>query len=312
MDVLMPEARVSVCSESGAVGACWLGARDFFELEPRPEPEIDISELATALTEQPNPRSSGLDVMPTPQIVDLFISEEARVADALREARLPLIAAIELVSDALRNGGRLFYVGAGTSGRLGVLDASEIPPTFGTDPQWVQAIMAGGSGAIYRAEEGAEDQSEGGALAVIERGVRPSDVVCGISASGRTPFVLGALRQARELGARTMLIACNPARQRRTVPWNVEIDLATGPELLAGSTRLKAGTATKCALNILSTATMVRLGKVRGNLMSSVMVSNAKLRDRALRLVGALRGLSRPEAEALLEENGWDVRRCLE
>jgi N-acetylmuramic acid 6-phosphate etherase len=192
-----------------------------------------------------------------------------------------------------------------------VLDASEIPPTFGADPEVVQAIIAGGVTALYRSVEGAEDQLEAGALAVAERGGRAGDVVCGIAASGRTPFVLGALKQARELNARTILIACNPARTRQGIGWDIEIDLSTGPEIVAGSTRLKAGTATKCALNIISTATMVRLGHVRGNLMSSVLVSNDKLRDRAVRLVSTLRGISRSEAGSLLEQHGWEVRRCV-
>ncbi len=314
--VLLPEARVSVCTTSGATGALWLAEHAPPPIEAvaavLPEPDMD-EELAIAVTEQINPRSAGLDEMPTPEIVDLFISEEARVSDALQYARPALIAAIELTSDALRKGGRLFYVGAGTSGRLGVLDASEIPPTFGVGPERVQAIMAGGVTALYRAVEGAEDELEVGALAVIERGVRAGDVICGITASGRTPFVIGALEQARKLGARPMLMTCNPARRRGVpVSWEVEIDLASGPELLTGSTRLKAGTATKCALNILSTAVMVRLGKVRGNLMASVLVSNAKLRDRAIRLVSALRGMEREEAVRCLERHGWDVRRCLE
>jgi len=305
-----PAARVSVCTESGAAGSVWLARRELAMPQPM-ETEVDLTEMAMALTEQPNPRSTGLDRMATPAIVDLFISEENRVPEALVGARMHLVAAIELVTDALRKGGRLFYVGAGTSGRLGVLDASEIPPTFGADPEMVQAIMAGGVGALYRSVEGAEDQREAGAHAVIERGVRAHDVVCGITASGRTPFTLGALHKARELGARTVLLACNPARRPDGMPWDVEIDLATGPEILTGSTRLKAGTATKCALNILSTAAMVRLGKVRGNLMAGVAVTNAKLRDRAIRLVSALRGIGRAEAETLLEANGWEVRRCL-
>ena len=305
-----PGGRVGICPESGAAGSVWLAARELSAPQPL-EPEIDLAEMAVALTEQANPRSAGLESMLTPEIVDLFISEENHVREALSGARVRLIAAIELVTDALRKGGRLIYVGAGTSGRLGVLDASEIPPTFGAEPELVQAIMAGGAGALYRSVEGAEDQREAGALAVTERGARPLDVVCGITASGRTPFTLGALHQARGLGARTILLACNPARRPDGPQWDVEIDLATGPELLTGSTRLKAGTATKCALNILSTAVMVRLGKVRGNLMAGVVVTNAKLRDRAIRLVSALGGISRAEAEKLLEANGWEVRRCL-
>lgn len=306
----LPGARVSVCTESGAAGALWLASREAIEPEFL-EPEIDICELAAALTEQSNPRSAGLDEMSTPDIVDLFISEEDRVTEALIAGRAALIMAIELTTDALRKDGRLIYVGAGTSGRLGVLDASEIPPTFGASPELVQAIMAGGVGALYRSVEGVEDQRESGAHAVIERGVKPGDVVCGITASGRTPFVLGALRRARELGARTMLLSCNPVRRIDGTPWDVEIDLATGPELLTGSTRLKAGTATKCALNIISTAVMVRLGNVHGNLMAGVVATNAKLRERAVRLVSALLGLPREEAEAKLEANGWEVRRCL-
>jgi len=310
MEQLAPGTRVSVCTESGAAGSVWLAAQGLPTPQPM-EPEIDLTELASALTEQPNPRSTGLDTMTTPEIVDLFITEESRVTDALTGARREIAAAVELATDALRKGGRLVYVGAGTSGRLGVIDASEIPPTFGTDPEQVQAIMAGGVGALYRSVEGAEDQREAGALAVVDRGVRPADVVCGIAASGRTPFVLGALRKARDLGARTILLTCNPARRRDVTLCDVEIDLGTGPELLAGSTRLKAGTATKCALNILSTVVMVRLGRVRGNLMAGVVVTNAKLRDRAIRLVSALRVLSRAEAEKMLDANGWDVRRCL-
>lgn len=310
VETVYPQAEVSVCTESGAAGSVWLASQEI-ELSPPMRPEVDLGELATAMTEAVNPRSEGLDTMSTLQIVDLFVSEESRVNEALASARMPLAAAVELVSDLLRRGGRLFYVGAGTSGRLGVLDASEIPPTFGADPHLVQAIMAGGAGALYRSAEGAEDQAEAGAFAIGERGVRAGDVVCGITASGRTPFVLGALRQARKIGARTILLSCNPARHAHGTPWDVEIDLPTGPELLAGSTRLKAGTATKCALNILSTAAMVRLGKVHGNLMAGVVVSNAKLRDRAVRLVSALLGLSRAEAESTLEAHGWDVRQCI-
>ena len=307
---ISPETRVSVCKESGAAGAAWLAAREVRVAQPA-EQDIDINELAIALTEQVNPRSTGLEGMTTPEIVDLFVSEEQHVNEALTATRAPLIAAVELITDALRKGGRLIYVGAGTSGRLGVLDASEIPPTFGADPELVQAIMAGGVGALYRSAEGMEDQREAGAFAVVERGVKADDVVCGITASGRTPFVLGALHQARVLGARTILMACNPARRPGDMPWDVEIDLPTGPELIAGSTRLKAGTATKCALNILSTAVMVRLGKVRGNYMAGVVATNVKLRDRAIRLVSALLGIQRREAEKMLEANGWDVRKCL-
>jgi N-acetylmuramic acid 6-phosphate etherase len=271
-----------------------------------------IEELAGAATEQANPRSANLDLLTTPELVDLFVTEEDAVARALAAQREPLVAAIDLVAAALRAGGRLFYVGAGTSGRLGVLDASEIPPTFGAPPEMVQGIIAGGAAALHRAVEGAEDQPEAGAHAVLERGVRPGDVVCGIAASGRTPFVLGALAQGRGLGARTVLVTCNPARRPSAEPWDVEIDLPTGPELVTGSTRLKAGTATKLTLNLLSTCAMVRLGRVRGNAMVDVSISNEKLRDRGTRLVSTTLGLSYEAARAALEAAGWSVRDCLE
>jgi N-acetylmuramic acid 6-phosphate etherase len=252
-----------------------------------------------------------MDELGTPELVELFIREEEEVSGALEEARGALVAAVDLVSAALLAGGRLFYTGAGTSGRLGVLDASEIPPTFGAPPELVQGIIAGGVNALHSAAEGAEDQPEAGELAVAGRGVRAGDVVCGIAASGRTPFVLGTLRRARALGAKTILLTCNPARKRMEA-WDVEIDLATGPELVTGSTRLKAGTATKVALNILSTCAMVRLGKVRGNLMIDVRATNTKLRDRAMRLVSELRGCSYAEARARLINAGWSVREALD
>jgi len=245
----------------------------------------------------------------TADLVDLFITEEAAVAGALAERRSELIAAVDLVAAALKTNGRLFYVGAGTSGRLGVLDASEIPPTFGAPPELVQGIMAGGAPALLRAIEGAEDQPEAGALALLDRGVRANDVVCGITASGRTPFVLGALASAREIGARTVLLTCNPARTRTAC--DVEIDLPTGPEIITGSTRLKAGTATKVVLNILSTCAMIRLGRVRGNAMVDVRISNAKLRDRGIRLVSRELEIGYEEAKKRLENAGWDVRLAL-
>jgi N-acetylmuramic acid 6-phosphate etherase len=306
----LPAARTELCRESGALGAAWL-ASHALKIPSRAETrESAITELANAATEQRNPGSENLDQLLTHELVDLFVREEEHVAQALAAARDSLAGAIELVSTALQNGGRLFYVGAGTSGRLGVLDASEIPPTFGASPELVQGIIAGGATALHSAVEGAEDQRELGALAVAERGVNARDVVCGISASGRTPFVLGALSQARELGARTVLLSCNPARPRAE-KWDTEIDLATGAEIVTGSTRLKAGTATKVALNIISTCSMIRFGKVRGNLMVDVKVSNAKLRDRAIRVVRAARKCSYEEAHTLLQENDWNVRATL-
>lgn len=320
----LPQANVAVCTLSGAEGAAWLASRQTPPSAPLPRPfaryappitpslEVDTEELATASTEQVNPRSAGLDKLSSLELVDLFIAEETHVAEALKAAREGLAEAIELVGEALRRGGRLFYVGAGTSGRLGTLDASEIPPTFGVDPRMVQAIMAGGVTALYRSVEGAEDHPEAGGLAILDRSVKAGDVVCGIAASGRTPFVLGALHEARAALAHTILLTCNPARKRHTPPWDIEIDLPTGPELLTGSTRLKAGSATKLALNLLSTGAMIRLGKVHGNLMSAVRVSNVKLRERAIRTVARSLHLSPADAEALLAAHDWQLDAVLQ
>ncbi len=317
---ILPEATVEVCHESGAVGAAWLALLDAEIAHEKPcaarieskRTPIDRVALANAATEQRNPRSTKLDELPTAQLVELFIAEEAYVAEALAAAQPALVAAVDLVAEKLCGGGRLFYVGAGTSGRLGVLDASEIPPTFGAPPELVQGIMAGGVTALHRAVEGAEDQPQAGAWAIRDRGVIAADVVCGLAASGRTPFVLGALAQARQQGAATILMTCNPARTPSPEPWDVEIDLPTGPELVTGSTRLKAGTATKLVLNILSTCAMIRMGKVRGNLMINVQITNEKLRDRGARLVSAALGIEYEAAMERLEAAGWNVPRSLE
>jgi N-acetylmuramic acid 6-phosphate etherase len=271
----------------------------------------ETESLARALTEQRNPRSENLEKLSARELVELFVDEESFVQEALRRETESLARAIEMVTKSLRNGGRLFYVGAGTSGRLGVLDASEIPPTFGASPQMVQGIIAGGVSALSRSVEGAEDDRGSGALAVEERGVTGKDVICGLTASGRAPFVLGALVEAKKRGAQTILLTCNPARDRSVGCCDLEIDLPTGPELLTGSTRLKAGTATKIALNIISTGAMIALGKVRGNLMIDVNASNTKLRDRAVRLVAELAKCDPAQAAERLEAHGWNVRAAL-
>lgn len=320
LSVLVPGARVELCQEAGALGAAWLAGREegaaVFGVAPaepqRTGAELE-RELEVASTEQANPRSAaGLEGLSSAELVALFVQEEGAVQAALEACRAELAAALDVVAAALQGGGRLFYVGAGTSGRLGVLDASEIPPTFGAAPELVQGLIAGGVSALYRAVEGAEDEPATGAMAVRERGVRAGDVVCGITASGRTPFVLGALAEAARLGARTLLLTCNPARRRAGQRWEVEIDLPTGPELITGSTRLKAGTATKAALNLLSTGAMVRLGKVRGNAMVDLRISNEKLRERGVRLVAGTLGVSREEAFRRLEGAGWNVRAALD
>ena len=312
LSVLLPTAVVEVCEESGAMGAAWLaeGERGSQKSEVGSR-KSDAPELSRAATEQSNPRSANLDALSTAEFVDLFVSEEDCVAHAIADCREGLIAAVDLVGEAMLKGGRLFYVGAGTSGRLGVLDASEIPPTFGVSPELVQGIIAGGVTALHHAVEGAEDQPAAGAFAIVDRGVRPGDAVCGIAASGRTPFVLGALARAREAGAHTLLLTCNPARERDADSWDVEIDLPTGPEIVTGSTRLKAGTATKIALNILSTGAMVRLGRVRGNAMIDVRISNEKLRDRGVRLVSGTLGIPYEDARRRLERANWNVRAAL-
>ena len=307
----LSDARVAMSEQSPELGAAWLaaetGEKPVFAVETRGS---EIENLARALTEQRNPRSEKLDELSAQELVELFVDEEKFVREALKKETASLAQAIEMAAKALRKGGRLFYVGAGTSGRLGVLDASEIPPTFGASPELVQGIMAGGVSALHRSVEGAEDEPGGGALAVDERGVTGADLVCGISASGRTPFVLGALAEAKKRGAQTILLTCNPERTSGEA-FGLEIDLATGPELLTGSTRLKAGTATKVALNIISTGAMAALGKVSGNLMIDLAISNTKLRDRAARLVAELAKCDYAEAVARLQRHDWNLRAAL-
>jgi len=259
------------------------------------------------LTEQRNPRSQDLEKLSLQELVELFVDEETSVQDALRKVAADLGRAIEIVTKSLRKGGRLFYVGAGSSGRIGVLDASEIPPTFGASPELVQGVMAGGVTALFRSVEGAEDEEGGGAIAMDERGVRDVDVVVGITASGRTPFVLGALARAKAKGAKIILLSCNPDGTGKAAV-DLMIVLAVGPEILTGSTRLKAGTATKITLNIISTGAMVALGKVRGNLMIDLHASSTKLRDRAIRVVSELAGCDYNSAREKLEAGGWNLR----
>jgi N-acetylmuramic acid 6-phosphate etherase len=302
--------QVSVCRRPASLGAAFLaaGASRLPRYAPPSQPERS---LRRAATEQSNPRSQNLDRMSAQQLVSLFVGEERRVEKALGSCIDPLTRAVELATRSLGTGGRLFYVGAGTSGRLGVLDASEIPPTFGVAGDRVQAIIAGGAPAIQASIEGAEDDVLAGALAVNERAVGAADVVCGITASGRTPFVRGALEAARRLGAATILLTCNPNREKGSIVADVELDLPTGPELITGSTRLKAGTATKVALNILSSCAMIRLGRVEGNFMACLQPMNEKLRDRAARIVAASLGLSETEAMHRLKCANWNIRGAL-
>ena len=307
----LPDARVTTAERAPELGAAWLVAEADESTHVRARPADEkIDDLAAALTEQRNPRSENLEKMSARELVELFVEEEKFVQEALRGAIVDLAKAIEMVAKSLGKGGRLFYIGAGSSGRLGVLDASEIPPTFGAAPGIVQGIMAGGATALHRSVEGAEDEESVGALAITERGVKEGDVVFGITAGGRTPFVLCALARAKSLNAKTLLLTCNPVTSQDVVV-DLVINLAVGPEVLAGSTRLKAGTATKVALNIISTGAMVLLGKVRGNLMIDLHTSSTKLRDRAVRVVAELAQCDYNSARAKLEASDWNLRVAL-
>ncbi len=310
-------SEIFVSRVPGTLGAARLA--DEALLAPRtvePESRLTLSReiaasLEGALTEERNPRSRFLERKTVSELVELFLSEEKLVERALRDRQEAIAAVAAAVAAALQEGNRLFYVGAGTSGRLGALDASEMPPTFGVPADLVQAIMAGGSEAFFRSQEGAEDDRGAGARSVIERGVRTGDALCGITASGRTPFVLGALEQAAAIGALPILLSCNP--RRSPVPFvRFSIDLPTGPEIVAGSTRLKAGTATKLVLNLLSTIAMIQTGRVRDNRMINVQPKSEKLRYRALRLVMEVVPCGEEEALRRLECTGWGVAAAID
>ena len=314
-----PKARVALPRHEGAWGAVMLARGSDFgprvsEAHVSPAETRGSAELASALTEQRNPRTMRLDRLSVPRLVETMLAEDARVVPAIRQRKREIGRAVGLIERAFKRGGRLFYIGAGTSGRLGVLDASECPPTFSTDPEMVQGIIAGGVVALQRSVEAAEDDAAAGAEAMKFRGVRRGDVVVGIAASGRTPFVLGALAAAGRRGARTVFLNFNPAfrwpRERGAAP-DVTISVATGPEVVTGSTRLKAGTATKLVLNMFTTLAMVRLGKVVGNLMVDVNPTCGKLLDRATRIVCALTGLDYDAAWRRLEASGWVVKDAL-
>ncbi len=262
------------------------------------------------LTEQANPLSDTLDQLTTAELVDLFCLNDLEPQRAVAAAAPQLSAAIDAVATRLSAGGRLFYLGAGTSGRLGVLDAAECPPTFCTPPELVQGVLAGGAPALLRSSEGLEDQRQGSVDDLRSRGFGPQDCLVGIAAGGTTPYVLGALEHAQSIGALAIAMACVPAEQV-PMPCAIDIRLLTGPELLAGSTRLKAGTATKMALNILSTGVMVRLGKVHGNRMVDVAVTNTKLEDRALRILRDLAGVPRERGAELLRAADGSVKLAL-
>lgn len=274
-----------------------------------------FEQLQALTTEARNPRSTHLDTAPLEEVLRLIHDEDRRAVEAVTP-ELPFIEqAVRRIEHAFRHGGHLYYAGAGTSGRLGVLDAAECPPTFGTAPEMVQGLIAGGREAMFRAQEGAEDKEEHGAADVDAAGVRPADVVCGIAASRRTPYTIGAVRRAHELGATTLYVTCNPRAAFEASDVAPLVDVAicpdVGPEVLMGSTRMKSGTATKLVLNMLSTAAMVRLGKVYENLMVDLQMTNQKLVERSRRIVMMATGVNYEAAAETLDAAGGHVKTAL-
>lgn len=267
-------------------------------------------ELAGLVTEKRNPASMDIDSKSILEILKIINNEDKTIPLAV-EKELPYIArAVEIVVECFKKGGRLFYVGAGTSGRLGVLDASECPPTFGVSPEMVQGIIAGGYAALTQAQEGAEDRTADGARDLMNRGFTVNDVACGLAASRRTPYVIGAIQQARKLGAKTLYVTCTP-RQEMNLDVDVAICPVVGPEVVMGSTRMKAGTAQKLVLNMITTTAMIRLGKVYENMMVDLMMTSKKLEERSKRTVMIVTGLDYEMAEKYLKEANGHVKTAL-
>jgi N-acetylmuramic acid 6-phosphate etherase len=261
-------------------------------------------------TEAINPVTLAVDKASALDIVDMVVNEDRKVIAAVHKERERIAHGVEIVAQALRKGGRIIFIGAGTSGRLGVVEAAEMPPTFGTSPTTVQAIMAGGQEAVFRAKEGVEDNYEEGARSIGRLRLGKKDVVIGVSASGMTPFVRGGLTRARKAGAKIIFVTCWPGSELQTFV-DLQIAPAVGPEIIAGSTRLKAGTATKMVLNMLTTIAMIKVGKTYGNLMVDVRTGSEKLKDRARRIVGIVTGLDYDEADALLKRAKWNVKAAI-
>jgi N-acetylmuramic acid 6-phosphate etherase len=261
-------------------------------------------------TEAINPISLAVDKAAVPEIIDMIINEDRKVVAAVQKEKQRIAHGVEIITQSLRKGGRVIFVGAGTSGRLGVVEASEMPPTFGTSPTLVQAIMAGGQEAVFRAKEGVEDNYEEGARSIGRLRLGKKDVVIGVSASGMTPFVRGALTRARKSGAKIIFVTCWPGSELQNFV-DLQIAPAVGPEIIAGSTRLKAGTATKLVLNMLTTIAMIKLGKTYGNLMVDVQTGSEKLKDRARRILGLVTGIDYDAADALLKRSKWNVKAAI-
>ncbi|MBM3788190.1 MAG: N-acetylmuramic acid 6-phosphate etherase [Acidobacteria bacterium] len=268
------------------------------------------SELASLETERRNRASAAIDQASTAELLQIINRQDSAVLNAVQSAIPSIASALDAIVARVRAGGRLFYIGAGTSGRLGVLDASECPPTFGVSPELVQGIMAGGESALSRATEASEDDPASGAADLLGRGFGPSDILVGIAASGRTPYVIGAIEKARAMGACTGSIVCT-SQSPLAAASEFPIELPVGPEVITGSTRMKAGTATKLVLNMLSTGLMIRIGMTYGNLMVNVQPKNEKLRDRARRIVAEIAHLPRPEADTYFDLAGGDVKRAV-
>jgi N-acetylmuramic acid 6-phosphate etherase len=261
-------------------------------------------------TEAINPISLKIDKTPARDIIDMMVNEDRKVIAAVQKEKERIAHGIEIVFEALRKGGRIIFVGAGTSGRLGVVEAAEMPPTFGTSPRVVQAIMAGGQEAVFKAKEGVEDNYEEGARSIARLRLTQKDVVIGVSASGMTPFVRGGLTRARKAGAKIIFVTCWPGSELQTFV-DLQIAPAVGPELIAGSTRLKAGTATKMVLNMLTTVAMIKVGKTYGNLMVDVQTGSEKLKDRARRILSMVTGIDYDEADAVLKRSKYNVKAAI-
>lgn len=270
-----------------------------------------FDEISSLKTEQRNAASMNIDNATVAEILRIINDEDKAVPSAV-EKEIPYIQqAVELIVDSFKSGGRLLYFGAGTSGRLGVIDAAECPPTFGTNPELVQGFIAGGKEAMFRAQEGAEDFEENGAADIIKAGIKKNDVVCGIAASRRTPYVVGAIKKAKEIGAKTLYVTCNPRSEFNIKEVDVAICPYVGPEVIMGSTRMKSGTAQKLVLNMLTTASMIRLGKVYENMMIDLQMTNKKLVERSKRIVMTITDLSYEDAEDYLERADGHVKTAL-
>jgi N-acetylmuramic acid 6-phosphate etherase len=261
-------------------------------------------------TEAINPVSLAVDKAPVLEIIEMAVNEDRKIVAAVHKEKERIAHGVEIIVQALRKGGRVIFIGAGTSGRLGVVEASEMPPTFGTSPKTVQAIMAGGQEAVFRAKEGVEDNYEEGARSIGRLRLSQKDVVIGVSASGMTQFVRGGLTRARKAGAKIIFITCWPGSELQNFV-DLQIAPAVGPELIAGSTRLKAGTATKMVLNMLTTISMIKVGKTYGNLMVDVQTGSEKLKDRARRIIHTVTDLTYDEADALLKRARWNVKAAI-